>query len=491
MEKPIIFMMVGLPGSGKSYQAKLLSEQYKASIHSSDSIREELYGDPRIQDNHELVFRTLHQRVKEDLHNNKNTIYDATNINYKRRKAFLQELSKTECWKVCVFVATPYKVCLERNKSRNAVVPEDVIKNMLEHFWVPQNYEGWDDIVIVKDFDTSDYNIRDLFNYGSPDYSNGINSIEQDNPHHTLTVGHHCLLTKTIMEQNYPDFRDEIYMAAMLHDIGKPFTKSPVDIEEWRSVEGYEDVYEVSSFGRVRNIISGKLLSLSRHSGGYLNVHLQGKTIYVHRLVANAFCKDSNVHDCLGLDVNHLDYNKENNFYKNLEWCTRSNNQIHAFVTQQNRNVSGYDKWNAKLTRDDVAKIKNIKGSQKISNTALGKMFRVDRSCISRIINGVKYKDTNSVFNEKMVVEPILPITVSHYYQHHLVGAYMSLFYTPATYTDTQRLQVANVIQHHMRPFEIEKSPHANKINEKFKELVGIDDYTAIMALHFSDIKAK
>ena len=149
MGKPIIFMMVGLPGSGKSYQAKLLSEQYKASIHSSDSIREELYGDPRIQDNHELVFRTLHQRVKEDLHNNKNTIYDATNINYKRRKAFLQELSNTECWKVCVFVSTPYKVCLERNKSRNAVVPEDVIKNMLEHFWVPQNYEGWDDIVIV------------------------------------------------------------------------------------------------------------------------------------------------------------------------------------------------------------------------------------------------------------------------------------------------------------------------------------------------------
>lgn len=313
--KPVFFMMVGLPGSGKSVHAKYLSERFNANIHSSDTIRAELYGDPRIQDNHDLVFNTLHQRVKADLNNGHSTIYDATNINWKRRRAFLQELSKTNCRKMCVFMATPYSVCVERNNNREISVPEHVIKKMLLNIWIPQFYEGWDDIVIKQDGDIWG-NIRDLFNYKSLDYTTGLNSVEHDNPHHTLTVGHHCLLTKAIMEQHSPDLSSEAYMAAMLHDIGKPFTKGFVDSKGNQSEE-------------------------------------------------------------------------------------------------------------------------------------------------------------------------------AHYYQHHLVSAYMSLFYTPTTYTDTQRLRVANIIQWHMRPFEIEKSPNVEKLAEKLKELVGVDDYISIMALHFSDIKAK
>jgi predicted kinase len=85
-------MCIGLPGSGKSYQAERFAEQYDANIHSSDAIREELSGDINNQDINDLVFKTLHSRIKEDLCNGKNCIYDACNISYKRRKAFLQEL---------------------------------------------------------------------------------------------------------------------------------------------------------------------------------------------------------------------------------------------------------------------------------------------------------------------------------------------------------------------------------------------------------------
>lgn len=72
--------------------------------------------------------------------------------------------------------------------------------------------------------------------------------------------------------------------------------------EEWRSIEGYEGIYEVSSIGRVRRLdgtdysgrqpISGHLISPKKCSGGYLQVCLSygiAKQFLVHRLVANAF----------------------------------------------------------------------------------------------------------------------------------------------------------------------------------------------------------
>ena len=85
MYKPIFIMMLGLPGSGKSTHAKELAERINAVIHSSDALREELTGDINNQNNNELVFQTLHKRIKEDLINGKNCIYDACQVKRKDR----------------------------------------------------------------------------------------------------------------------------------------------------------------------------------------------------------------------------------------------------------------------------------------------------------------------------------------------------------------------------------------------------------------------
>ena len=92
---PNFVMLVGLPGSGKSYIAHKLSKM-DYNIHSSDDIREELSGDINNQEINQKVFNILHNRVKEDLRANKNCVYDATNISYKRRKAFLEEIKSIE-----------------------------------------------------------------------------------------------------------------------------------------------------------------------------------------------------------------------------------------------------------------------------------------------------------------------------------------------------------------------------------------------------------
>lgn len=95
-------------------------------------------------------------------------------------------------------------------------------------------------------------------------------------------------------------------------------------MEEWKNIIGYEGLYQVSSYGRVKSLKFGKenLLKHKKDSGGYLQVGLckdgKRKIFLVHRLVAQAFLPNL---DNLP-QVNHKDENKENNCVSNLEWCT-------------------------------------------------------------------------------------------------------------------------------------------------------------------------
>ena len=94
---PTLMMLVGIAGSGKSTYAKSLSKYY--TIHSSDDLREEMFGDvnENSRESNAKLFDELHRSIKEDLKSGKDVIYDATNLNRKRRLGFLQELKNIPC----------------------------------------------------------------------------------------------------------------------------------------------------------------------------------------------------------------------------------------------------------------------------------------------------------------------------------------------------------------------------------------------------------
>ena len=113
--------------------------------------------------------------------------------------------------------------------------------------------------------------------------------------------------------------------------------------EIWKSVIGYEGVYEVSSLGRVKSLdrlisnawgskskVKGVYLSTSI-SSGYLSLGLtkngKTKTTHIHRLMAVAFIPNTENKRC----VNHIDGNKLNNSLDNLEWTTDKENINHAW----------------------------------------------------------------------------------------------------------------------------------------------------------------
>lgn len=127
--------------------------------------------------------------------------------------------------------------------------------------------------------------------------------------------------------------------------------------EEWRPVIGYEGIYEVSSFGRIksveRDIQKGnvvqhrreKIKSQRKNADGYVEVKLSkcgvDKIHRVHRIVAESFLGQNDVGE-----VNHIDLNRSNNHVENLEWCTHRENISHSAALGRYKNKNGINNPN-------------------------------------------------------------------------------------------------------------------------------------------------
>ena len=163
--------------------------------------------------------------------------------------------------------------------------------------------------------------------------------------------------------------------------------------KEWRSVVGFEGVYEVTAEGRVRRIKSaqGATVGAELHpridAHGYpvvrLTVGCKSRGHLVHRLVAFAFLgpPPSDRHE-----VNHKDRNRSNPHVSNLEWVTRSENNLHAYANGAVA-LRGEQKPH-KLTESDVREI--LASSE--THRALGARYGVHHRTIGDIKRGRKWR---------------------------------------------------------------------------------------------------
>lgn len=175
--------------------------------------------------------------------------------------------------------------------------------------------------------------------------------------------------------------------------------------EEWKPIVGWEDLYQISSFGRVKALkryvphyrgglalMKEKIIKLNDRRG-YLGAHLfrsqMDKAKFgVHRLVALAFIP--NVEN--KSTVNHIDTNKKNNFYKNLEWASHSEQQIHALNNGLRNKTIGENSNLSKLKKEDIFNIRDLYEKSRLSVNELSEKYKIGKNNIRNIINKTTWK---------------------------------------------------------------------------------------------------
>lgn len=182
-----------------------------------------------------------------------------------------------------------------------------------------------------------------------------------------------------------------------------------------KEIIGNREIYEISSSGHIRSkdrsgargsVVQGHDLKERLNSNGYLrvNMHLKGeeksREYLVHRLVAEAFIPNESNKPY----VNHIDGNKLNNSSENLEWCTKSENEKHAWSTGLKADTATKGELHGmhKLTDNDVRYIRSNhkRNGGNISTGEFARKFNVTPQAITDLVSRRTWKHLKEEEND-------------------------------------------------------------------------------------------
>ena len=136
-----LFILSGAPGSGKTTKAKELAEQNNSKLYIFDLIPGSHSPGKYIQ-----VRKQMWNDISQDLTNGLDVVCDDCHHTKKWRTELLENIT-TPCRKILLVTTTPLEECLERNRNREARLPDFVVKYIHDKFEPPTLDEGWDEIL--------------------------------------------------------------------------------------------------------------------------------------------------------------------------------------------------------------------------------------------------------------------------------------------------------------------------------------------------------
>lgn len=175
-------------------------------------------------------------------------------------------------------------------------------------------------------------------------------------------------------------------------------TDSQSQIEYWKPIPDFEEIYEISNLGRVRTRISrkgtvkGAILNPEITEFGYKRITLTKdkvrKRIMVHRLVLLTFVGDPPEDKT---DTNHKNKDRSDNRLCNLEWVTPSENMYHSYSYGNRGTARGSGNGNAKLSEEDILQIRKLYAEGQ-TQSGLARIFDVTQVTIWRVVHGNSWK---------------------------------------------------------------------------------------------------
>lgn len=297
-----VHLMMGIPGSGKSYKGKRIAEKENGEYISSDDIREELYGDAQIQRDHTYIFKVMEERLLAALSNGRVVVYDATNSSRRIRTHLIKQvLKKHEVIGHCLL--TPLEMCRERNQSRERTVSEAGISNMYKGFHFPFMFEGFKDIHYYIEPDSSSSQKEELEQLllSRATYTDLFDELQkmakefetiyelpQDSSYHSFSVSRHTYhVYQNVLNEEHSETELQMLWVAVFHDLGKGYCKSfrnyKGELQRYANFKGHENVSAYLAYHYLTNL-------------GYDHTFVEGvvKMISLHMLPKSATDKTMN-----------------------------------------------------------------------------------------------------------------------------------------------------------------------------------------------------
>ena len=177
-----LFVLIGLPGSGKTTFANAMMESGKNIVYlSSDELRKEYIKD---KDNHVVIFNEMHRRTLENLNAGNDVIYDSTNLEIKFRKNLFDKVKAmykdSKVYAIFIHKGLENAILQSHGRAGREDVNDDLISQMYQTMQLPSIGIDCDSIIMPEiNFVNDRYRLTGSKIFGISNFNDFLNEVQK------------------------------------------------------------------------------------------------------------------------------------------------------------------------------------------------------------------------------------------------------------------------------------------------------------------------